>query len=75
MFAVLHSGINSLKSGHLHLTGKPYCKKHTSAKVKDGIINLILRNYLVDRYMECTKALAYFIYVKISFYEIENCLC
>ncbi len=50
MFAVLHSYTNSLKSGLLHLTGQPYCKKSRSAKVKDGIINLILGNYLVDRY-------------------------
>ncbi len=50
MFAVLHSDINSLKSGLLHLTGKPYWKNNRSAKVKDGIINLIFRNYLVDRY-------------------------
>jgi hypothetical protein len=50
MFAVLHTDINSLKSGLLHLTGQPYCKKSRSAKVKDGIINLILRNYLIDRY-------------------------
>ncbi len=41
---------NSLKSGYLHLTGQPYCKKSRPAKVKDGIKNLILRNYLVDRY-------------------------
>jgi hypothetical protein len=34
----------------LCLTGQPYCKKGRSAKVKDGIINLILRNYLIDRY-------------------------
>jgi hypothetical protein len=66
MFAVLHSGSNSLKSGRLQLTGKPYCKKHTSAKVKDGIINLILRNYLVDRYMEYTKALAYVVFLFAS---------
>jgi len=39
MFAVLHPYINSLKSGHLHLTGQPYCKKGRSAKVKDGITN------------------------------------
>jgi hypothetical protein len=51
MFAVLHSDINSLKSGLLHLTGQPYCRKSRSAKVKDGIINLILRNYRVDQYM------------------------
>jgi len=51
MFATLHSDINSLKSGFLYLTGEPSCKKSRSAKVKDGIINLILRNYLVDRYM------------------------
>jgi hypothetical protein len=50
MFAVLHSDINSLKSGLLHLTGQPYCKKGSSAKVKDGIINLFLRNYFIDRY-------------------------
>ncbi len=28
-----------------------YCKKSRSAKVKDGIINLILRNYLIHRYI------------------------
>jgi hypothetical protein len=50
MFAVVHSDINSLKSGLLYLTGQPYCKKNRSPKVKDGIINLILGNYLVDRY-------------------------
>jgi hypothetical protein len=50
MFATLHSDINSLKSGFLYLTGQPYCKKSGSAKVKDGIINLILRNYLNDQY-------------------------
>ncbi len=38
------------KSGLLHLTGQPYCKKSRSAKVKYGIINLILRNCLVDQY-------------------------
>ena len=54
MFAVLHSDINSLRSGLLHLTGQPYCKKSRSAKVKDGIINLILRNYQVDRLAEGT---------------------
>jgi hypothetical protein len=51
MFAVLHSNIISLKFGLLHLTGQPYCKKSRLAKAKDGIINLILRNYLVDRYI------------------------
>jgi hypothetical protein len=50
MFAVTHSDINSLKSGLLHLTGQAYCKKGRSAKVKDGIRNLILRNYPVDQY-------------------------
>ncbi len=50
MFAVLHSDINSLKSGLLHLTSQPYCKKSRSPKVKDGIINLILRNCLFDQY-------------------------
>jgi hypothetical protein len=49
MFAVLNSDISSLKSGPLHFTDQPYCK-NCRAKVKDGIINLVLRNYLVDRY-------------------------
>jgi hypothetical protein len=51
MFAAFHADINSLKSGLLHFTGQPYCKNSRSAKVKDGIINLILRNYLADRYI------------------------
>jgi hypothetical protein len=51
MFAELHSDINSLKSGLLYLTGQPYYKQSRSAKVKDGIINLILRNYLIDLYI------------------------
>ncbi len=50
MLAVLHSDIISHKSGLLHLMVQPDCKKSRSAKVKDGIINLFLRNYLVDRY-------------------------
>ncbi len=49
IFAVLHSDIDSLKSGLRHLTGQPYRKKTRSAKVKGGIINLILRNIsLID---------------------------
>ncbi len=48
MFAVTHSDINSLKSGHLHLTGQVYRKKGKPSKVKDGIRNLILKNYLID---------------------------
>jgi hypothetical protein len=44
MFAVLHSDINSFKCGLLHLTQMPYWKKGRSAKVKDGIRNLILGN-------------------------------
>jgi hypothetical protein len=50
MFAVLHSDINSHKSGFLHLMGQPYCKKCRSAKAKDGIINLFLRNDLIGGY-------------------------
>jgi hypothetical protein len=50
MNALLHSDINSPKPGLLYLTGQPCCKKGSSAKVKDGIINLTLRNYLDDRY-------------------------
>jgi hypothetical protein len=48
MFAVVHSDFNSLKSGLLHLTGQPYCIEGRSVKVKDGVINLSLRNYLID---------------------------
>jgi hypothetical protein len=51
MFAVRNSYINFLKSGLPYLTGQPYCKKGRSAKVKDGIINLILKNYLIDQYI------------------------
>jgi hypothetical protein len=47
IFAALHSDINSLKSGLLHLTRQPYCKKSRSAKVKDGIITLIFRTNLL----------------------------
>ncbi len=50
MFAALHSDINSLKLGLLLFTGHPYCINCRSAKVKDGIINFILRNYLIDRH-------------------------
>ncbi len=55
MFAVLHSDINFLKSGLLHLTGQPYFKKGRSAKVKDGIGNESLRNYLVDQYIRVIR--------------------
>ncbi len=65
MFAVLHSDINSLKSGLLHLTGQPYCKQGRSAKVKDGIINLFLRSYLLDRYI-CGKLLCLYKPVKVT---------
>jgi hypothetical protein len=51
MFAVMHSDIKSFKSGLLLLTGQPYCKKSRSAKVKDGIINLIPRHYCVNQYI------------------------
>jgi hypothetical protein len=34
----------------LHLTGQPYCEKSRSSKVKDEIINLVFRNYLIDQY-------------------------
>jgi hypothetical protein len=37
MFALLHSDINSLKSGLLHLTGQPYFQKGSLAKDKDGL--------------------------------------
>jgi hypothetical protein len=51
LFAALHSDIYSLKSGLLHFASQPYFKKSRSSKVKDGIINLILTNCLVDRYI------------------------
>ncbi len=34
MFAILHSDINTLKSGLLHFTGHPYCKKLDQQKSK-----------------------------------------
>jgi hypothetical protein len=34
MFAVLHSDINSLKYGLLHLTGQRYCKKDDQKKME-----------------------------------------
>ncbi len=61
MFVVLHSDINSLESGLLHLTGHPYCIKGRSAKVKDGIRNSIIRNYLVDRYKHRLKPYIHYI--------------
>ncbi len=48
MFAIMHSYISTLKSGLLHFTGHSNCKKIRSSKVKDGIINIFLRNYLID---------------------------
>jgi hypothetical protein len=56
MFAELHSDINSPKSGFLLLEGQPYCKKSRSAKVKDGIINLFLKNNHIDRYSTYLKS-------------------
>ncbi len=50
MFAVLYSDLNCLMPGLLHLTSQPYCEKSRSSKVKDEIINLIFRNYLIDQY-------------------------
>ncbi len=52
---VLHSDINSLKYGLLHLTGQPDWKKSRSAKVKDGILNLFPRNYLIDQHNHTTS--------------------
>jgi hypothetical protein len=45
MFSVLHSDINSLQTGLLHLTSQ---LKSKAAKVKDGIRNQSLMNYLLD---------------------------
>ncbi len=67
MFMVLHSDINSLKSGLLHLTSQPYCKKGRSAKVKDGIRNKSLRNYLVDRYNARVFATATYFHPSLIF--------
>jgi hypothetical protein len=36
--------------------GQPYWKKSRSAKVKDGIINLFLRNNLIGRYTHRERA-------------------
>ncbi len=65
-FVVLHSDIKSLKTGLLHFTSKPYCKKVDHAIVKDGIINLILRNYLIDGYNR------YFVWYTLKIQENAN---
>jgi len=49
IFPALHSDIISLKSGLLHLTGQPWCKKSRSAKVKDGIMKFNERGSTVNR--------------------------
>jgi hypothetical protein len=69
MFEVLHSDINPPKSGLRHLTDQPYCKKSRSAKVKDVIINFILRNYLIDQYMRQE-----FLFHPLSGYQWNNAL-
>jgi hypothetical protein len=71
MFAVLNLELSSLKSGLLHLTGQPYCRKGRSANVKDGIINLCLRNYLID---QCTirLGLVRFGYVKLGLVRLHR---
>jgi len=54
MFAVLQYYIQistPISLASFILTGQPYCKKSRSEKVKDGIINLFLRNYLVGQYI------------------------
>jgi hypothetical protein len=55
MFAALHSDINSLKSGLLHLTDQPNSQKGRSAKVKDGIISetIFLGAQLIDSQLIC----------------------
>ncbi len=58
MFAVLNSDIDSFKSGLLHLTGQPYCKKSSWAKVKDGIINLMLISYRIFTHLATQLHLA-----------------
>jgi hypothetical protein len=40
MFAALHSDINSLKSGLLHLTGHLNSQLSSAKKIKEGIISL-----------------------------------
>ncbi len=50
MFAELHSDINSHKSSLLSFNRPALLEKNRSAKVKDGIINLFLRNNLIGRY-------------------------
>jgi len=55
-----------LKSGLLHLTSQPFCENGRSAKVKDGIINLILRNNLIDR---CKHETTHFVQRIINNFE------
>jgi hypothetical protein len=67
MLLVLHLDINSHKSGFLHLAGQPCCKKCRSAKVKDGIINLFLRNYLLGLYKHTDSTLVNTLAYNIKF--------
>ncbi len=55
MFAVLHSDINSNKSVLCHSTNQPFFIKGRLVRVKDGIINLIIKNYLIDQYRDYLK--------------------
>ncbi len=52
MFAILHSDINSVKSGLFHPTSQPNSQKGRGAKVKDGIMSgtKFLGTISVDRY-------------------------
>jgi hypothetical protein len=60
--------IQILTSLSVHLTGQPYLKKGRWAKVKDGIRNLIIGNYLIDQYSHLAKVVTllllayYFLY-------------
>ncbi len=65
MFAVLHSDINPLKSDLLHLTSKALLQK-------SKIINLSLRNYLIDRYTQLvpgTNVIKHFSSVNYNFFH------
>jgi hypothetical protein len=48
MFVILHSDINSLSLASFIYPSSLIEKKSRSAKVKDGIINLICKNYLIN---------------------------
>ncbi len=72
MFAAMHSDINSLKSGLLHLIGK---LKGKSAKDKEGIIletKLLRNNSLIDTTSFSISIMYYALVLVLCIYQFES---